>query len=978
MKTEMINNEGNILPSTAISIKVTNILTPYIIRILKQKDYKKKLNLINKKLMLLEKKGMLNIDVERVEPKIGNVVIVHDKLDKDLDLPAWLCRGIINSILDDMKNIYNVFLPDYGIAVELQRNDFCMSSTDLILDEYLTYTVGLYDILPAALKYNSPAQGESSLLVSEEWNALAIQYIKDLMVASSTIYFDHLASDERGMMKFLQNLVKCEKLENDIINDEIILYNISKEYKKSEETNAQKESFIKRMNKFKGRKQLYDKVRKGKEKVLIYGKIKFECLQTISDLKFPAEIHKAWKSLIKSFSPKKLQSYILPAIKSGLDVIAIGAAQSGKTLGYTFAICGLLASKLDLPRGVNPVALILCSSSSKVLEVHSLFTEFLQRYKTIESVAAINGKSERSLVAEMFNGCQILISTPRFLTGFIDQNRKLLKFESLQYLILDDGDVILDKYFDSISKLFKKHKIIHNRELRNTNGTLQIIITAKHWTPQLKKMAAVLMDCPYMCIASFIEATIFKSVYPKMYIVNSKTKDRKLLDLLSNEFSKLRTVIICTNSAEAEKVHKFLKQSIKDILLAHEDMNLIHLQGIKQCWDACVSDSYPVLICTDEVLSDLDITNATWLIHYSISLRFKTQFNFRFSTLFDNLQEEKSTCKVTILVDENNDIQFLSIIEIMQRINVVIPQSLSENIEHIRTALEKKKDNYPLCNNIKLWGFCYKNHSCTLRHKIISELDAPIIDIRMKDKVKFRIISIHNVTQISARIISYIKFDTSEEIELSNVQYMEIIIKIQEFYSSVDNRRNCESIYVGCICGLEEPVDCYKRVQILHIDEEDEMDKPKYADVRCIDNGVILKKVNIYRLLHMPEELIKYPAQVVDVFLTDIAPHDDEYVWNRCAIDTVFQWFKDNVDGRSYVIGTVNLHLKNTIWVNTLEIGTKLIGYKDIVGSSLKTELIKNDHAVENPEHLQQMYQLCKDAGLLELNGYNLNVLMNK
>ncbi|XP_031837952.1 putative ATP-dependent RNA helicase TDRD12 isoform X5 [Nomia melanderi] len=757
MKTEMINNEGNILPSTAISIKVTNILTPYIIRILKQKDYKKKLNLINKKLMLLEKKGMLNIDVERVEPKIGNVVIVHDKLDKDLDLPAWLCRGIINSILDDMKNIYNVFLPDYGIAVELQRNDFCMSSTDLILDEYLTYTVGLYDILPAALKYNSPAQGESSLLVSEEWNALAIQYIKDLMVASSTIYFDHLASDERASPR-------CES----------------------------------------------------------------SCIDTV---------------------------------------------------------------------------FIIVQSVRSSFLVHGIFT------KMMVTLFWIN---------------------------------------------------------------------ILTLELRNTNGTLQIIITAKHWTPQLKKMAAVLMDCPYMCIASFIEATIFKSVYPKMYIVNSKTKDRKLLDLLSNEFSKLRTVIICTNSAEAEKVHKFLKQSIKDILLAHEDMNLIHLQGIKQCWDACVSDSYPVLICTDEVLSDLDITNATWLIHYSISLRFKTQFNFRFSTLFDNLQEEKSTCKVTILVDENNDIQFLSIIEIMQRINVVIPQSLSENIEHIRTALEKKKDNYPLCNNIKLWGFCYKNHSCTLRHKIISELDAPIIDIRMKDKVKFRIISIHNVTQISARIISYIKFDTSEEIELSNVQYMEIIIKIQEFYSSVDNRRNCESIYVGCICGLEEPVDCYKRVQILHIDEEDEMDKPKYADVRCIDNGVILKKVNIYRLLHMPEELIKYPAQVVDVFLTDIAPHDDEYVWNRCAIDTVFQWFKDNVDGRSYVIGTVNLHLKNTIWVNTLEIGTKLIGYKDIVGSSLKTELIKNDHAVENPEHLQQMYQLCKDAGLLELNGYNLNVLMNK
>lgn len=55
----------------------------------------------------------------------------------------------------------------------------------------------------------------------------------------------------------------------------------------------------------------------------------------------------------------------------------------------------------------------------------------------------------------------------------------------------------------------------------------------------------------------------------------------------------------------------------------------------------------------------------------------------------------------------------------------------------------------------------------------------------------------------------------------------------------------------------------------------------------------------------MPEELIKYPIQVMEVFLTGIAPHDNEYVWNNCAIDAVHQWFKENVDDKSYVIGTV-------------------------------------------------------------------------
>lgn len=56
----------------------------------------------------------------------------------------------------------------------------------------------------------------------------------------------------------------------------------------------------------------------------------------------------AWKSLIQSCKPRKIQSYIWPAIKKGLDTIAIGTAKCGKTIGYTFAICGLLATNCNV------------------------------------------------------------------------------------------------------------------------------------------------------------------------------------------------------------------------------------------------------------------------------------------------------------------------------------------------------------------------------------------------------------------------------------------------------------------------------------------------------------------------------------------------------------------------------------------------------------------------------------------------------
>ncbi|XP_017788533.1 PREDICTED: putative ATP-dependent RNA helicase TDRD12 [Habropoda laboriosa] len=905
------------LPSTATTIRVTNILTPYIIRIYELKHYDEKLNLINKQ--LLTKRGTFNSIKTRAEPNIGDIVIVHNKSDIAIDLPGWLCRGYISGI-GNLKNTYNILLRDYGISITLQREDFIICAIDLILEEDLSFTVGLYNVLPVVMKYDSSVHKEI-LEISKEWDMSAIEYTRGLISLADAIYFDYLASDQYGKHygEFYFNIK-----DNIIRLSEALILNHYAIY--LEEGNLM--NIYEKQTKFQKEKNLHDELQRDKEKVITYGVDKYECLNSTFDAKFPAEIHKAWKSLVQSSKPRKIQSCIWPALQNGSDIIAIGTAKCGKTIGYGFAVCGLLATNPNLPQGINPSALILCSSSSKVLEVNSLCTEFLQSYKTIRSVAAVNGKTERSLVAEMFNGCQILVSTPNFLTRFMNINGKLLNFQNLQYLILDDGDVILDKYFNSVSKLFKKHKIIWNREMKNK--VFQIIITATHWTPHLRKIASVLMNNPYVCIASYIEAAVFRSVQPKVYIINSKKKDEKILDILCDEYAKVRTIIVCINNEEAEKLYNFLVR-YKEILLAHENMNFVHLQGIKQYWNAYVNGSYPIFICTDDVLSDISITNASWLIHYSVPLRSKTKFSFRFSTLLDSLQML------------------------------------------ITAALDREKKDYPICDNIKSWGFCNKEASCAFRHRVISEIDVPVMNIQINDKVKLRVVSIHDVTHFSARIISYIKFDTSEEIEFSSTEYMQITIKIQEFYSDAKNRKRCDIIDIGCVCGLEEPIDTFKRVQIFHI-ERDETGCPKLVDVKCIDNGVILNKVNVFQLLYMPEELIKYPTQVIEVFLTGIVPHDNEYMWNNNAVDAVYQWFKENVDERSYVIGTVNLHLGNTIWVNTLEVGTKLLEYKDLIGLSLKTELIKKEHAIKDDKHLNQMYQLCRDAGFSKINGYNIRV----
>lgn len=73
--------------------------------------------------------------------------------------------------------------------------------------------------------------------------------------------------------------------------------------------------------------------------------------------------------------------------------------------------------------------------------------------------------------ASIYKGCQILIATPQYLARFLNENKNLLSFDRLSYLVLDNVDVILDKYYNSVRKRKRKWHYISITYLKKTNKT---------------------------------------------------------------------------------------------------------------------------------------------------------------------------------------------------------------------------------------------------------------------------------------------------------------------------------------------------------------------------------------------------------------------------------------------------------------------------------------------------------------------------
>lgn len=437
-------------------------------------------------------------------------------------------------------------------------------------------------------------------------------------------------------------------------------------------------------------------------------------------------------------------------------------------------------------------------------------------------------------------------------------------------------------------------------------------------------------------------------------------------------------MIFCVDSKEATQLDLFLTANSVNTLLIHEGMGVTKIDEIKKDWTKYLAGMYPVIICTDHVLSELEIADIEFLIHYSITNTSKTQFDRRFSVLMDNwLLELKTKCKVLILFDETKEsMHFKGIVDILKRLDVKLPDDWDELANALDLKNDMNKKNFLLCNFVKSFGTCQMN-SCPFRHRIIAEVDAPATSIAIGDELKLQVLCVHSASHLSARVIERIRENAAtgkKETECFPYNIIQLSTMIKKYFSDHRNRRAQREVAVGTICAYKSPENIFSRVQILNITERDIRNDPRIVKLRYIDEGRVSEKTYAGDLFEIPEELIQLKIPVIDVFLTNVAPFDEEYKWTEMAIEHSKHWLKKNTGATSFVHAKVLLHLGDSVWTDSLVVHSKMRGYKDLVSNSLSNTIKDKEFGTDNKEHLSKMMQLCISGGLTEINGTKIEL----
>jgi ATP-dependent RNA helicase RhlE len=167
-------------------------------------------------------------------------------------------------------------------------------------------------------------------------------------------------------------------------------------------------------------------------------------MQSFSELPLSPYTQERLSSLNFSI-PTPVQAAAIPQALAGKDVLATAQTGTGKTLAFLIPIIERLlqSGKQDSAKS-GIAALVLVPTRELAMQVVDQYNA-LRGTKLSPAALVVGGLAEGNQLSALRRGARLVVATPGRLEDFLD--RRLIAFQTLQVLILDEADRMLDMGF---------------------------------------------------------------------------------------------------------------------------------------------------------------------------------------------------------------------------------------------------------------------------------------------------------------------------------------------------------------------------------------------------------------------------------------------------------------------------------------------------------------------------------------------------
>ncbi len=370
--------------------------------------------------------------------------------------------------------------------------------------------------------------------------------------------------------------------------------------------------------------------------------------------------------------PTEIQEKSIPLILAGKDIIAGSATGSGKTLAFA---CGILQ---NAEKGKGIQALVLTPTRELAEQVAGALTKF-SKFSPLNIMAVYGGVGINQQIRGL-KTADVVVGTPGRILDHI--NRKTVKFDKVETLVLDEADRMLDMGFkQDVSQIISK-----------CPADRQTLLFSATISKDIASLGRKYLDQPiHVKVESYIDATLLDQIF---YRVQDDMKFSLLLHLLKNENSDL-IMVFCNTKRYTDTIAKNLKSSGLKARAIHGGLTQNQRNNVMKQFQEGRAD---ILVCTDVAARGLDINGVSHVYNYDIPRETK-QYIHRIGRTARAGKEGKAINILSRKDNENfkNVLKFNDVVIREEKLPALekaeMKRSMQAGIKHNNKSLSRKKPN---------------------------------------------------------------------------------------------------------------------------------------------------------------------------------------------------------------------------------------------------------------------------------------------
>ncbi len=364
-------------------------------------------------------------------------------------------------------------------------------------------------------------------------------------------------------------------------------------------------------------------------------------------------------------TPTPIQEQSFNVVSSGKDVVGIAQTGTGKTFAYMMPILRNLAFSTQ----ENPRVLILVPTRELVIQVVEEI-EKLAKYINVRVLGVYGGVNINTQKQAVAQGLDILVATPGRLYDLAVS--RTLKLKSIQKLVIDEVDVMLDLGF--------RHQIVNIFDIIPERR--QNIMFSATMTEDVDELITDFFIDPER-VSVAVSGTPLDNIEQERYDVpNFYTKVNLLEHLLNDTDTFNKVLIFVAYKKMADRLFEKLAETFNDelcVIHSNKTQNY-RLRSIEQFR----TGHNRILVATDVMARGLDIDNISHVINFDTP-KFPENYMHRIGRTGRAEREGKS-----ILFSTENEQGYVEAIESLMQMEISLTE-IPESVEISKELIEEER-----------------------------------------------------------------------------------------------------------------------------------------------------------------------------------------------------------------------------------------------------------------------------------------------